>query len=392
MTRGAFPGSVGAVRTPAVALASVTLLAACSDPAPAPADAARSDVVDAATPDVADAPEVPADDGTDPACVAPAIAPGTFVRGPRAAHPMDGALRLNHLQALATHNSYHLRPTVNLIDWAYSHRPLDEQLGMQGVRGVELDLQWNDRCQRLEVYHVGTVDARTTCQRFVECLAVIRDWSARNPGHHPLFIHIEPKFPSSPATNAQRIEAMEREVLSVFDRAWIITPGEVQGSVRSLPEAIESRGWPPLEFTRGRVLFYIDKTDSFRDAYTHGGRDLAGRLMFVDSAVGDPFAGVMVLNNPTGDADAIREALRRNYIVRTRADSSPATAMANDTRQRDAALASGAQIVTTDFPAPVDGMPYAVTIPSGTPSRCSPVTAPMGCTPAMIEDPARLAR
>lgn len=383
------------MRTHLAALALATLLPACSDPSPSATDAARvdaADVVDAAQPDVVDAPEAPADDGTDPACVAPAIAPGTFVRGPRAEHPMDAVLHMNHLQALATHNSYHLRPAVNLIDWAYSHRPLDEQLGMQGVRGVELDLQYNDRCQRMEVYHVGTVDARSTCNRFVECLAVIRDWSARNPGHHPLFIHIEPKFPTGPSTYDQRIEVMEREVLSVFDRAWIITPGEVQGSVSTLAGAIEARGWPTLSNTRGRVLFYIDKTDGFRDAYTHGGRHLLGRLMFVDSAVGDPFAGVMVLNDPVGDADAIREALRRNYIVRTRADSSPATAVANDTRQRDAALASGAQIVTTDFPAPVDGMPYAVSIPMGTPSRCSSVTAPMGCTPALIEDPARLAR
>ena len=93
-----------------------------------------------------------------------------------------------------------------------------------------------------------------------------------------------------------------------------------------------------------------------------------------------------------GSAAAIREGLRRNYLVRTRADASPATARANDTAQREAALASGAQIVSTDFPAAVDGSPYAVVIPSGTPSRCSPVTAPAGCTPALVEDPARLAR
>lgn len=370
------------------ALLPSLLLVACGTAAPAAPDAStdvpRADVSDVAAP--------PADDGVDPFCAGPAIAPGRWEAGAGAAHPMDAVLRMNHLQSLATHNSYHLRPAVDLIDWAYSHRPLDEQLGAQGVRGLELDLHWSAQCGRLEVFHVGTVDARSTCRRFVDCLALVRDWSARHPGHQPLFLHIEPKFAASPATDAARIEAMEREVLSVFDRRWIITPDEVRGDAPTLAQAIETRGWPTLASARGRVLFYIDRTDAFRDAYTHGGRDLAGRLMFVDGAVGEPYAGVLVINNPVGSAAAIREGLRRNYLVRTRADASPATARANDTAQREAALASGAQIVSTDFPAAVDGSPYAVVIPGGTPSRCSPVTAPMGCTPALIEDPARLAR
>jgi len=77
--------------------------------------------------------------------------------------------------------------------------------------------------------------------------------------------------------------------------------------------------------------------------------------------------------------------------VRPRADSSPATARANDTAGREAALATGAQLVSTDFPAPVTGLSYSVAIPGGTPSRCSP-GAPQGCTPEAIEDPAKLAR
>lgn len=367
-----------------VLLSCLALACACSENPPT---ASRDASVEASAdrPTAADAPET---DVPDPECVVPAVTPRAFAPAPAAMHPMDGVLRVNHLQSLATHNSYHLRPAVNLVDWAYSHRPLDEQLARQGVRGLELDLHWNPRCERLDVFHVSTVDARTTCARFVECLALVRDWSARNPGHHPLFLHVELKFASDPATNDVRIAAVEREVLSVFDRPWIITPDEVRGSARTLAEAIEANGWPTLARTRGRVLFYLDETDSVRDAYTHGGRDLAGRLMFVDSAPGDAFAGVMVLNDPANPV--IANALRRNYIVRTRADSSPATAMANDTRQRDAAFASGAQIVSTDFPEAVDGSPYVVQIPGGTPSRCSPVTAPSGCAAGDIESPARL--
>jgi len=56
------------------------------------------------------------------------------------------------------------------------------------------------------------------------------------------------------------------------------------------------------------------------------------------------------------------------------------------------ALASGAQIVGTDFPVPTEGVAYAVTIPEGTPSRCAPGATPAACTPRDIEDPTKLAR
>ena len=41
-------------------------------------------------------------------------------------------LRINQLQFLGTHNSYHVRdpakPNKNFPDWSYSHAPLDVQL------------------------------------------------------------------------------------------------------------------------------------------------------------------------------------------------------------------------------------------------------------------------
>lgn len=313
----------------------------------------------------------------------------TFVRNPAVAHPMDDALRLNHIQAEATHNSYHLRGRTDLPEWNYEHAPLGEQLTNQGVRGVELDLQWDARCRRFQVYHVAALDDRSTCRYFTDCLLAIRAFSAANPGHHPLFIHVEPKGPEG-AYDEAGFAQVEREILSVFDRSWIITPDEVKGASTTVSEAITTRGWPTLAQSRGRVLFYLDNTTAPRNIYTHNGRDLSGRLMFVDSAMGEPFAAVMVLNDPTSSAMAIARALAAGYLVRTRADSDPTEARMNTRTQLTAALASGAQIVSTDFPAPTAGTAYVVEVPTGTPSRCSPVTAPAGCTPAAIEAPARL--
>ena len=68
------------------------------------------------------------------------------------AYPLDDQLKLNQMQVLGTHNSYHLAPdpalaeVLNKIDPAWprtlehSDVPLDEQLSDQGIRQIELDV------------------------------------------------------------------------------------------------------------------------------------------------------------------------------------------------------------------------------------------------------------
>jgi hypothetical protein len=66
--------------------------------------------------------------------------------------------------------------------------------------------------------------------------------------------------------------------------------------------------------------------------------------------------------------------------VRTRADEDGIHARTDDLRRAGRALASGAHIVSTDFPVanPLFG-PYVVRFPSRLPARCNRVTAPDGC-------------
>ena len=57
-------------------------------------------------------------------------------------------LRINHIQVLGTHNSYHIKPfgpTVRAYD--YTHEPLDIQAESFGVRQFELDVWWDPRGQ-----------------------------------------------------------------------------------------------------------------------------------------------------------------------------------------------------------------------------------------------------
>jgi hypothetical protein len=97
---------------------------------------------------------------------------------------------------------------------------------------------------------------------------------------------------------------------------------------------------------------------------------------------------VSSINDPIGDADAIAAALAAGHLVRTRSDSDGTEARAGDAGPRDAAIASGAHFVSTDFPVPHPDTGYVVEMPGGTPSRCNPVAAPPECTSLAIEDPA----
>jgi hypothetical protein len=161
---------------------------------------------------------------------------GGLLRGRReraiqrlAQHYADRCMSLNQVQVLGTHNSYHIQPDpvlINLyvlfdetaIQWEYTHRPLDEQFELLGIRQIELDvyadpmgglyaaafgfqLLENDfeaRIPELEapgikVLHVQELDFDTTCQLLVECLAVVKGWSDASPGHLPIVILIEAK-------------------------------------------------------------------------------------------------------------------------------------------------------------------------------------------------------
>jgi hypothetical protein len=307
-----------------------------------------------------------------------------------AAGPLDDTLRVNHIQAKATHNSYHVEVDTNVPDWRYGEKPLDVQLDAEGVRGLELDVHWKEDCGRYEVYHLTFIDENTTCRVFTECLQKIRGWSDAHIGHHPIFLHIEPKDEWDADTGEARFTSLEQEILSVWPRESVITPDEVKGSSATLAAALTDHGWPTLGQTRGRILVYMDRSDAMRDAYTHGRKDLDGRLLFTDSDLDDPFAAIRIVNDATA-SDRIAAALARNQIVRITTEGTLAGALANTDTDAPVALASGAQILSTDFPAPVTDTPYTFTIADGTPSRCSPVTAPPGCTPAAIESPDLLA-
>lgn len=358
------------------------------------------------------------------------------------AYPRDGALRLNQVQVLGSHNSYHIQPRPELFSlllafseplarsFEYTHLPLEEQFATQGIRQIELDvfadpnggLYANRAGQRaatgdgasgvpalsepgLKVLHVQDIDFETTCFTLVECLTDVRRWSDANPGHVPLMVLIEAKddpipdpvnlgFVTPLPFDAAQLDGLDAEIRSVFSPERLVTPDDVRGDRDTLEQAVLEDGWPTLGESRGRILFALDNGGDKKATYTAGHPSLRGRVLFTSAEPGEDEAGFVKLNDPIDDGARIRELVAQGFIVRTRADADTLEARSGDTTMRDAALASGAQFVSTDYPVPNPdfGTGYFVEIPGGTPARCNPVSAPADCTSLDVENPAALQR
>lgn len=297
----------------------------------------------------------------------------------------DDRLRLNHLQVKGTHNSYHRRPRFALVrEHDYEQASLDVQLGEYGVRAVELDIHPSSR--GYEVYHLPVIDSRSTCALLIDCLGVLKRWSDSNPGHHPLFVWIEPK--DELGGGDFDMDALDAEILSVWPRERLVTPALVKGGRESVREAIVEDGWPTLGELRGRAMFMLLDRGRQRDAYLRGSKGpgaLDGRVLFVHANPLDydePFAAVAKIDDPSSPHIAV--ALEKGIIVGSNVGSALLSDERNIQKLR-AGLGNGVHLLTGDYPAPVKGRTYWFDMPGGSPSRCNPITAPAGCASKDVE-------
>lgn len=351
----------------------------------------------------------------------------------------EDEVRLNEIQVLGSHNSYHLRPEPDVragiaavageemaLELDYEHLPLTEQLDEHGIRQFEIDVYADPEGGRFadrpalavlgrptesgeaalaepgfKVLHQVDVDFRSTCLTLVACLTEIEAWSSANPDHEPVMIMIETKQQSIPEAlgddldpalgipwtevlpfDRATFDALEAEILSVFERDAIITPDDVRGDAATLEDAVlAGDAWPTLDDAAGKVLFSLVDLGPTRDVYIGEATDLSGRLLFTSSEEGRPDAAFLRIDDPIAEADRIRAAVRAGYLVRTRTDVPGVDAVTGDTTRRDAALASGAQYLSTDYYVPDETLGYTlvVDLPGEAPARCNPVNAPEAC-------------
>ena len=344
----------------------------------------------------------------------------------------DDCVRLNQIQLLGTHNSYHVVPAPPLLavlgararNIEYSHRPLVDQLSELGIRKFELDVFADPegglfatpaglrmvkgldgvgpelRERGFKVLHTQDIDYRTICATLRACLITIRDWSRSHAWHVPIMVMLEAKdaplkdpdgvgYVTPIPIGVAELRALDAEIRSVFDDAHVITPDRVRGKHTTLAEAVKADGWPLLRDARGKILFALDNTDAHRDDYLRDSPSLQGRMMFVSSAPPEPSAAFIKMNEALGEQEElIRQQVRSGFLIRTRADIPTAEARSGSTARRDAAFRSGAQYVSTDYPEPSPfGSGYVARLPGADrlAARCNPVNAPAGCRDEWLE-------
>ena len=318
-------------------------------------------------------------------------------------YPDDSELRLQDVQMLGTHNSYHRRPSRPLLPGEgadYEHPSITAQLDA-GIRSLELDAH---NGPDFPVFHTPLLDERSNCPTLQGCLRMVDRWSDTHPGHLPVVVLIEPKpLPanSNPVFQELLDRAAARQHLSDWDAPALarldstvrhtfgrslVTPDEVRGRHPTLRRAIRTRGWPTLAKLRGRVLVVLNTAGPTHDRYLAGTPSLEHRAMFLRSRPQEPSAAVIVRDTPR--ADTIRQLVRQHFLVRTRSDADLVEVRADDFTRANTAIRNGATIVSTDVSVadPKLGN-YVVVLPGHAIARCNPVTSPPSCRDRDLENP-----
>ena len=342
---------------------------------------------------------------------------------------MDANLKLNDLTAVGSHNSYKTTapPAVlAMLSQAshqaldYGHRPLPEELDA-GSRQLEIDVYYDPQGGRFadpvrlrqagvaidpairaawmkpgfKVMHVPDTDVLSSCITLIDCLTTVRRWSQAHRDHTPILLMFNTKTDKSSAQggtdalpfDTAAFDALDAEVRSVFAPAALITPDDVQGRYPTLREAVMHDNWPTLGASRGKVLFALDEPPEKVAVYRGARKSLEGRVFFINTDEASPAAAYLTLNDPIAEADRIRAAVKAGFVVRTRADADTKEARIADTRRREAALASGAQYVSTDYLWPDQRFPgnYSVRLPAAAAALCNPVRAGAACGGLAVE-------
>jgi hypothetical protein len=134
------------------------------------------------------------------------------------------------------------------------------------------------------------------------------------------------------------------------------------------------------------VIFLLNNAGVTRDMYVADSPSLEGRPMFTNAPLGEPDAAFVRFDDPTDPA--LDDAARAGYLIRTRTDEPTIDARNNNTARRDAALASGAHFLSTDYyqPSTFFESSYVVKLPGDVVARCNPVTAPPSCNAAAVTE------
>lgn len=328
------------------------------------------------------------------------------------------ALRLNQVQVIGSHNSYHRSPPASVLAtikkfradaveaWNYTHPPLRHQLEKDGLRQFELDVYADPdgglfadplgpklallsgatppsfdpsgelKKPGFKILHVPDLDCWSNHPTLDSALGEFRAWSDAHPRHLPVMILIEckdaahPPLPTQPVPfTRERLLELETAILAVLPREKLLRPDDIRQDSPTLREAVTARGWPALDECRGKFIFALDNAGAIRDRYLEGNPSLEGRVLFVSAPdETHPSAAWFKRNDPVREFESIRSLVTRGFLVRTRSDGGRPDAAA-----RERAFESGAQWISTDLFSDELPADTRVEFPDGGRVRANPV-------------------
>ena len=320
-------------------------------------------------------------------------------------------LKLNQLQVIGSHNSYHIAPydtlmgVINIfapelgMSIDYTHEILMDQFLNFGIRQIELDVyrdpegglfasqmgswlagqDWTPNIPELsepglKVLHFPDIDFDTHLITFKTALEKLKIWSDTYPGHVPIFVLVECKseglenyFDEYPQLENLLLllpDSVTYNIPIPFDLAGL---EEAEAEIRDVfGEDLEKVITP--DEVRGEF-------STLEDAVLNGGwptlAEARGKIMFGLDNQGTlmnnymdgypSLSGRILFTEATpGTPEAaflgintpsteIIDRVNQGYLVRTRADTDTEQARTGDTSRRDDALTSGAHFVSTDY-------------------------------------------
>jgi hypothetical protein len=182
----------------------------------------------------------------------------------------------NHLRVKASHNSYaHADAGVSIA----SQLSFDaKRWWLGGCRGLELDLNQDEKSSRWSVSHGGGYEEKEDHQlsRYLRELA---EWSSQNPRHDSVVLTLDIK--KGDMRGGALAADLDGYITEILPRTSIFTPGQLMKGFFDLGRGAAFNGWPPALALRGRFVLCISGNDDGLKA-DYAGTDPVDRLCFAD--------------------------------------------------------------------------------------------------------------
>lgn len=305
---------------------------------------------------------------------------------------LEAGIKFNEMSFLATHNSYQTTATDetkklygSLSDLTFGiyddsaiefeSETLTQQLNC-GLRSFEIDIETFDRDGEISFtcMHSPYFEMSTSCYDFSLMLKEIALWSDNNPDHLPITIIIEPKKNFIPLKDMKYFSLDYALALDETLRDGLgeklFTPADMLRDYESFGEMRSADDWCKVKDMLGKVVVLLHECGVTED-YIAVDSSIKTQAMFPmlrEEDVERDCTSFILCNDPEELLEIKDDVIgEKKIMVRTRSDK---FGQITDKRREDA-FASGANIISTDYPVRTDNKAgdYVVTFKNGTTVR-----------------------